>query len=97
MTALDRAFTLAEMDHVAVTVTKYLYLYMPRPLDCFLQIKRRITERGGSFCLCSLKCGTKVVAVADKSHALAAATCSSFQHDWITKLFSRLVRVFKSQ
>src|SRR5688572_33110857 len=95
MTALDRAFTLAEMDHVAVTVTKYLYLYMPRPLHCFLQIKRRIAERDGSFCLCSLKCGTKIVAVADKSHALSGATSSRFQHHRITKLFSRLVRVFK--
>src|SRR5687768_13517739 len=97
MTTLDRTFTLAEMDHVAVFVAENLYLDMPWALDCFLQIKRRIAERGSRFGLCSLKCGTKIVAVADESHSFAAATRSSFQHHWITKLLSRLVCIFKSQ
>ena len=39
MATLNRALTLAEMDHVTVCVGKDLYFNMPRTGDCFFQIE----------------------------------------------------------
>ena len=44
MTALNRTFAFAQMDHVAVRVGEYLNLDMPRPLDRFFEIERIVTK-----------------------------------------------------
>ena len=46
MPALQRAITLAQMDHMAMTVTEYLHLDMPGIRDIALQIQRVITKGG---------------------------------------------------
>src|SRR6185369_3129308 len=69
MATLNRTLALAEMDHVAIFVAEYLYLNMPRALDCFFQIQRRVTESRGRFGLRSLKCRTQIGTIRDESHA----------------------------
>src|SRR5690349_8345716 len=86
MAPLDRAFTLAEMDHVAMIVGKDLDLDMSRTFDCFFQIERGIAKGRGSLRLSSFKCRTKILLAGDESHALASATRRRFQHHWITEL-----------
>jgi DNA helicase HerA-like ATPase len=93
--SLNRALALAEMDYVAVRVAKDLYLNMPRTLDCFFEIERRVAESRGRFGLGSFKRRTKVVVIVDEAHAFTAATRRRFQHHRIAKLFRRRACVFK--
>src|SRR5215212_9682295 len=95
MAALNGTLALAEMDHVAVRVTKYLYLNMPWAFDGFFKVERRVAERRGSFSLSSLKSRTEIGAAGDEAHAFAAATSCCFQHHGIAKLLGSRARFVK--
>ena len=86
MAALDRAFTLAKMDDVAVMVAEYLDLDVSRRLDVLFKIHVTHAECGfGLACRCFQQL-RQFVRATDHAHAAPAAAGNGFDDDRIAKL-----------
>src|ERR1700730_15525917 len=72
--ALNRAFTLARTDYVAMLVGQYLELNVPGMLHIFLHVEISIPERARGLGLGSLEQRWQLLFIANDSHATAAAT-----------------------
>ena len=80
MAALHGALAFAQVNHVAVFVTKHLDLNMARVLNEFLKIDLAIIERSQRFALRSFKTGLEIGGLAYQAHSLAAAAGRSLDH-----------------
>src|SRR6202011_2147849 len=72
--ALNRAFTLAQTDYVAMLVGQYLELNVPGMLHIFLHVEIAIPERARGLGLGSLEQRWQFLFTADNTHAAPAAT-----------------------
>src|SRR5262245_22896243 len=94
MPALDGAFTLAEVDDVAVFVTHHLKFDVPGSLDVFLEVTVGYTERRSSFSLSRFQGIDQLFAIVDNTHAAATAAGHSLDNDGITNCIRRGDRFF---
>ena len=83
MPALERAFALAEVDHVAVLVAEDLNLDVPRMFDEFFEEHAFVAEAGAGFVRGPLEAVAAFVVVAGDPHALAAAAGAGLEHHGI--------------
>ncbi len=81
MPALDRAFPLAEVDHVAVRVREDLDLDVPRIVEVALDVDGRVREVGGAFALSRLERRRNVGGRCDELETLAPAPCRGLDRD----------------
>ncbi len=81
MASLQAAFTLTEVDDVAVTVGEDLHLDVPGPQHESLEEQRVVAERGGRLAAGTGQRGRQILGALDQTHALAAATCGRFDQD----------------
>ena len=87
MPPLQRAFALAQINHLAEAVADQLNLDVARALDEFLYVNRRVFETGGGFRLRQLQCASDLVARPHQAHAFAATACRCVEHYGIADLF----------
>src|SRR6185437_10997243 len=98
MTALDRAFALAEIDHIPLFIPEYLNFDVPRVDDQLLDVHVAIAE--GAQCL-ALRCGKgggKLIRSVHPTHAFSTTAGRCFDHDGIANTlgnFSRLLWRFQ--
>ena len=95
--ALDRAFTLVQVNAVAVGVTEDLNFDVARVGDEFLDEDTVIAEGVGRLVFGGLEPLARFLVVPCDAHAFAATACGRFEHDRIADLardFHRLIRVF---
>ena len=78
---LQRAVTLTQMNHIAMSIGKHLHLDVPRTLDCSFQ--NEVTVAKGTFSL-----GTRqrdrlqqLIRVSNTPHTATAAPCRGLDHD----------------
>ena len=92
---LNRAFALAEMDHVPVLVAEHLNLDMARIDDEFLDEHPIVAERGLRFGSRSGEAFEHVLAGMRDAHAFSPAAGGSLDHDRIANLVGDLGRPFR--
>ena len=80
MSALDRTIAFTEVYDGAVAVAKYLYLYVPRTNDGFLEDQLVTAKSRQRFCTCQLYGVGQFITVVHGTHATAASTGSGFYH-----------------
>jgi hypothetical protein len=85
MTALDGAFALAQVDHVAVMVAQDLDFHMARLDDEFFKINFVVMERSGGFARRVANGGFQIGLVIDAAHALSPASGSGFEQHGIAE------------
>ena len=88
--ALDRAFTLAEIDHVAMLVAEHLNFDVARIDDELFNENAVVTERGFCLRLCEVEAFFDFGLRVRNAHALAAAACGGLDHDRIADLVGDL-------
>src|SRR5882724_571643 len=81
MAALHRTLSFAQVNDVAMFVTKHLNLNMPRVLNKFLKINLAIIEGAQGFALRGFKTGFQVGGLVDQTHSLAATAGRGLDHD----------------
>ncbi len=84
--ALDRAFALVQIEHVAVLVAEDLDLDMARVLDELLDEDAVVAEGVETFALGRLEAFANVLLVISETHALAAAARAGLHHHRIADL-----------
>jgi hypothetical protein len=88
--ALDRAFALAEIDHIAMLVAEHLDFDVPGIDDEFLDEDTVIAERGFGFGLCQIEPFGDFRPGMRDAHALAAAARGGLDHHRIADLVGDL-------
>ena len=86
MPSLNSAITLVKVNVVAVCIAKDLHLNMARSLDVFLDKHSIVAETFHSLPFGSLDLVHELVLRVNDSHALAATSKHSFEHDRETNL-----------
>src|SRR5688572_11781749 len=87
MAALNRAFTLAKVDDVAMRVGEDLGLNMARAPDQLLQQDLLIAKGRARFATGPFERLDKLIGRAHDAHALAAASSAGLNQQWEADLF----------
>ena len=86
MPPLQRTFSFAQVNHVAVAVAQHLNFDVPRLFDVFFDEHAVVAERGAGFARGPLESVAALVVVAGEPHPLAAAAGAGFEHHRIADL-----------
>ncbi len=92
MTALDRTFTLSQVNGVARRIGQYLNFNMAGVFDVFFDKHAAVAERGFGFAAGAFQAVAAFFVVSGNPHAFAAAAGSCLQHHRIADGVGRLNR-----
>src|SRR5690349_2284420 len=92
MPPLDRAFALAEMNDVAMSVGQNLKLDVPRTNDIFFEIDTVVAKGGARFPARAFETGEQIFYALDEAHSFAASAGGGFEQYWIADLLRRCKR-----
>ena len=96
MTALNRAFALAEREHTAVGIAQHLHLDVSRRGDQLLEVERAVAERRQSLTARALERVVEVIGSLDQAHSLPTAARGCLQQHRIADLGGCLGRFIGS-
>ena len=88
VTALNRTFTFAQMDHISVIITQYLKFDMMRLFHKFFQVNRIIPKRRKRFRPGGVISFLHLFFLMDQSHTFSTTAHRSLQHHRETDLFT---------
>ena len=92
MTALQRAFALAQIDDIAEAIAQHLNFDMTRLLNVLLDEHPFIAEGGTGFVGGAFEAVAAFVVIPGNPHPLAAAAGTGLDHHWIADFQSDLDR-----
>ena len=84
VTALNRALTLTQINHIAMAVGHHLNFNMSRLLNIFFNKDSRVAKTGTGFVSGTLKTVAALIFVHRHAHAFTSATGGRFKHHRIT-------------
>src|SRR6185503_17140149 len=87
MAALNAAFALAQVHHMAVRISDKLHFDMASWRNGFFHIHTIVTESAFGLATGSAQGGEQITGIAHKTDALAATASGSFEQQWIANLF----------
>src|SRR5438128_1365069 len=96
MTALNRTFTFAEMNDLAMLVAKNLEFDVPRMFNEPLGVNIRRAEGLLRFTARRFVCRKKLFLFAHHAHATSATACDGFQNERVTDFCSFLGKLILS-
>ena len=92
VTALDRAVTLPEIDDIAVGITEYLNLNVPRTLNKLLNKHPVVTKAIQGFGTAGCKTFKRLLIIVRNPQALATAASRCFDHHGIADVLGNVDR-----